>query len=119
MTAPLPSAEIAALLGAGTRFAGKLQFEGRVRIDGAFQGEIRSEGTLIVGAGAEIDGEVDVGVLVVRGGTVRANVRARELIELHVPAVVAGDLVAPEISIEKGVAFTGTCSMGPPAPPSG
>ena len=34
MAAPLPATEITALLGQGTRFEGKLHFEGRVRIDG-------------------------------------------------------------------------------------
>ena len=37
-----PATEISALLGRGTRFEGKLSFEGRVRIDGAFTGEIRT-----------------------------------------------------------------------------
>ena len=36
--------ELNALLGRGTRFEGKLTFEGRVRIDGHFVGEVFSEG---------------------------------------------------------------------------
>ena len=48
----LPDIEITALLGHGTEFEGKLHFAGRVRIDGAFRGEIRGEGVLIVGEGA-------------------------------------------------------------------
>ena len=39
----LPATEITALLGRGTRFEGKLYFEGRVRVDGIFKGEIKSE----------------------------------------------------------------------------
>src|SRR5687768_7505545 len=60
MTATLPSTEITALLGRGTRFEGKLQFEGRVRIDGAFKGEIRSDDVLIIGDGAEVDADIEV-----------------------------------------------------------
>ena len=60
--------EIHALLGRGTAYAGKLTFEGRVRIDGTFDGEIFSSGTLIVGDSAQVKGEIDVGTLIVLGG---------------------------------------------------
>ena len=40
--------EINAFLGAGTVYQGQLSFQGAVRIDGNFVGEVHSEGTLIV-----------------------------------------------------------------------
>ena len=113
MAAPLPATEITALLGQGTHFQGKLHFEGRVRIDGGFKGEIQSEDILIIGEGAEVEGEIDVATVIIKGGTVRANVRARGSIELYVPAVVIGTLHAPEIFMDKGVQFSGTCTMAP------
>src|ERR1700742_2004394 len=113
MAAPLPATEITALLGQGTRFEGKLHFEGRVRIDGAFSGEISRPGVRGIGAGAEVEGEIDVASVIIKGGVVRANVRARESIELYVPAVVTGALHAPEIFMDKGVQFSGTCTMAP------
>ncbi|MBW2586280.1 MAG: polymer-forming cytoskeletal protein [Deltaproteobacteria bacterium] len=60
---------IHALLGAGTRYEGKLFFEGRARIDGAFEGEIFSEGVLIIGEEATIKGAIRVHTLIVRGAT--------------------------------------------------
>ena len=113
MAPPLPATEITALLGQGTRFEGKLHFEGRVRIDGAFKGEIRSDDVLIVGEGADVEGEIDVATVIIKGGSVRANVRARSSIELYVPASVTGTLHAPEIFMDKGVQFSGTCTMAP------
>ena len=41
--------EINAFLGTGTVYEGKLSFQGSVRIDGMYTGQIQSEGTLIVG----------------------------------------------------------------------
>ncbi len=41
--------DITTILGRGSAFEGKLTFEGTVRIDGRFKGEIVTEGTLIVG----------------------------------------------------------------------
>jgi len=105
--------ELTALLGRGTRFEGKLHFEGAVRIDGAFKGEIRSDDVLVIGDGAEIDAQIDVAVVIVRGGTVKGDIRARRSIELHVPARVEGSLHAPEVMLEKGVQFEGTCRMAP------
>ena len=110
---PLEPNELSALLGRGTRFEGKLHFEGRVRIDGTFRGEIRSDDTLVIGEGAEVEGELDVATVIVRGGVVRANVRARRAIELHEPARVRGSLHAPEIMLGKGVQFEGSCRMAP------
>jgi cytoskeletal protein CcmA (bactofilin family) len=118
MAAPLPATEINALLGHGTRFEGKLHFEGRVRIDGAFRGEIQSDEILVIGEGAEVEGEIDVATVIIKGGVVRANVRARQSIELYVPAIVSGTLHSPEIFMDKGVQFSGTCTMAPLDEPS-
>lgn len=113
MDPALPSTEITALLGRGTRFEGKLYFEGRVRIDGSFRGEIKSPDTLIIGEGADVEGEIDVGTVIIRGGTVSANVRAATAIELYVPARVSGSLHSPEVFMDKGVQFSGSCTMAP------
>ena len=109
----LPASEITALLGRGTRFEGKLLFDGRVRIDGFFRGAIRSDDTLVIGDGAEIDAEIDVANVIVRGGTVTGQIRARKSIELYVPAHVTASLHAPSVFIDKGVHFEGTCKMAP------
>jgi cytoskeletal protein CcmA (bactofilin family) len=111
MDPTLPSTEITALLGRGTSFEGKLHFEGRVRIDGKFQGEIRSDDVLIVGEGAEIDAEIRVGTAIIKGGTLRGSVLAAQSIELYVPARVNGTLHSPEIFMDKGVQFSGTCTI--------
>lgn len=112
--------EITALLGRGTRFEGKLHFEGCVRIDGSFVGEIRSEDTLIIGEGADIRAEVDVASVIVRGGEFQGNIRAKTSIEMYAPGKVVGNLHSPSISIERGVNFQGQCRMdavGPDAQP--
>lgn len=113
MASPLPATEITALLGRGTRFEGKLHFEGRVRIDGSFRGEIRGDDALVIGDGAEVDADIEVGMVIVKGGTLSGNVRAAQSIELYVPSRATGTLHAPEVHIEKGVHFAGTCTIGP------
>lgn len=111
MQSTVVDVELTALLGRGTHFEGKLTFDGRVRIDGAFVGEVRSPGVLVIGEGAQVQADLVVGALVVKGGTLRGNVHARDSIELLVPARVHGNLRAPEISIERGVQFSGECTI--------
>jgi cytoskeletal protein CcmA (bactofilin family) len=117
--------EINALLGRGTHFEGKLFFEGRVRIDGSFSGQIRGDDVLVIGEGALVKGEVQVATCIVTGGEVEANIRARDAIELYPPSKVTGALHAPAIFIDRGVQFDGTCKMAPldeepeDAPPAG
>lgn len=103
-------AEITTLLGRGASFEGKLTFEGTVRIDGRFAGEVFSEGTLVVGEGALIEADIDVGEIIVQG-TVIGNVTAKRAIELRAPGKVKGDLHTPVLQIERGVIFEGHASM--------
>src|SRR5690349_9238842 len=113
MDAALTGLELTALLGRGTRFDGKLYFTGRLRIDGNFSGEIRSDDVLVIGDGAEVNAEIDVDTVIVRGGTVTGNVRAKTAIELYVPARIIGNLRSPSIFIDKGVKIEGSCTMAP------
>lgn len=104
--------ELNALLGRGTRFEGKLTFEGRVRIDGHFVGEVFSEGVLVVGEGAELTvTALDVGTLIVRGGTIRGDITASVVVEVYAPSTVLGNISSPEVFIDKGVRFEGGVKM--------
>jgi len=118
--------DLNALLGRGSEFEGKLTFEGTVRIDGKFSGEISTNDVLVIGEGAKVQAEINAGSVVVNG-EVSGNIRAKTSIELHNPARVKGNLETPQLSIDKGVLFEGTSKMEgfekqvpkpPPAPVS-
>jgi len=107
----IDAGEINALLGRGSAYSGKLTFEGRVRIDGRFEGEVFSEGILILGEGAEVRASIDVGTLLVLGGEVWGDIRASQLVEVHAAAKVHGDIRTPRIFIDRGALFDGQCTM--------
>lgn len=109
-TPPRPGAELNALLGKGSQFEGKLLFEGTVRIDGKFSGEIISTDTLIIGEGAEVKANLQVGTLTCLGDF-QGEAKASKSIELKSPAKVRGNLSTASIVIERGVFFDGTCKM--------
>ena len=104
------SADLNAFLGKGCEYDGKLTFEGSVRIDGKFAGEIFSNDILLVGEGAVVKAEIDVGTIIV-SGVVEGNITAKKMVELKAPAFVRGTITTPAITIEQGVVFEGSCKM--------
>ena len=113
--------DVHTILGKESSFEGKLVFDGTVRIDGRFKGEIRTDNVLVVGQGARVDAQIAVGSIVVNG-EVTGDITAKHSIEIHAPAKVRGNLVTPQLLIDRGVIFEGTCKMeeaqaGKPLPP--
>lgn len=102
--------EITTLLGRGASFEGKLTFEGTVRIDGRFKGEVFSDDTLVIGEGAIVEAQIDIGEVIIQG-TVIGNIVAKRSIEIHAPGRVKGDLHSPSLQIDKGVMFEGRSFM--------
>lgn len=114
MTAPARRegivSEISTLLGRGTTFEGKLTFEGTVRIDGKLKGTVFSDDVLIIGEGATVEADIDIGEIIIQG-TLIGNVHAKRGIEVLAPGRVKGDLHTPSLQIEKGVIFEGRSFM--------
>ena len=102
--------EIITILGQGSAFDGKLTFEGTVRIDGDFSGEIRTDGTLIVGQTAKVKAQIDASIVVIEG-QVEGDIRASERVELAGTARAVGTLHSPSLEIHRGAVFDGRCVM--------
>ena len=99
---------ITAFLGKDTAFEGTLRFTGGLRIDGRFQGEISTEGTLIIGESAVIRGDIHASCVLV-SGEIHGNTIADERIEILTPGRVFGDIQSPEIIMGVGAVFEGKC----------
>ena len=99
-----------AFLGKGCSFDGKLTFDGTVRIDGRFIGEIFSDDTLEVGPDAEIKAEVKVGTVIVSGKVV-GNIHAKDRADMRVGADVVGNIHAPVVTMQEGAIIDGSLKM--------
>jgi cytoskeletal protein CcmA (bactofilin family) len=97
-------------LGKDTRFEGKLRFQGTMRIDGHFKGEVSAQGNLIVGEDALVEGEVSVSYASV-SGEVHGNIIAEQRVDLRAPSKVFGNIHSPAVVMEEGVIFEGTTKM--------
>src|SRR5207247_8356491 len=104
------TASLNAMLGAGSVFEGKLHFEGQVRIDGTFTGEITTTDLLVIGEGAHVSATINCGSVEIRGNST-GNINASESIVLRATAHVEADIYAPSLVIDKGAVSEGNTRM--------
>src|SRR2546423_9004152 len=102
---------LSGFVGRGTTVTGESTFKSMLRIDGKVSGRITSTGgTLIVGAGGQVDANIEVAVATIQG-IVNGDVIASERIELGRAAKLHGNIQTPSLIIEQGALFEGTCKM--------
>ena len=89
---------------------GTLAFDGVMQIDGRMDGEIVTNGTLIIGEHGEVNAEIRA-VMVICGGKLDGVVIAKERVQLLASSIVTGTVNTPMLIIEEGAQFTGQCQM--------
>ncbi|MCH7592608.1 MAG: polymer-forming cytoskeletal protein [Planctomycetes bacterium] len=106
-----PKGDYPTTLGADAVFTGKLTFEKGVRLLGKFDGEIISEGQLLVANGAMLTGDVKAGAVHVEG-EVKGNLSAKGKIQLASSARLEGDVKAAKLEVAEGAVLVGRCVIG-------
>ncbi|MBI4400089.1 MAG: polymer-forming cytoskeletal protein [Nitrospirae bacterium] len=101
---------VVAFVGKEVEFKGVISYNGTVRIDGHMDGEIHTEGILLVGEEAVITAKVSAGTIVSKG-KITGDIIAKEKIRLLSPAVLNGSVKTPMLSMEEGVLFNGNIEM--------
>jgi len=91
-------------------FRGTLKFKSSLKIKGKFEGKIFSDGQLIIGRESNTSAEINASVVSV-SGNVNGKIRASKRIELFKKSRINADLISPEIVMESGSIFNGTCIM--------
>jgi len=102
--------KIVAFIGQGVEFKGTINYKGSVRIDGRLDGELHTEGTLLVGKEAVITAKISAGSVISKG-KITGDIKANDKILLLSSANMDGSLNTPQLSIEEGVIFNGTIEM--------
>ena len=101
---------IKAYLGSDALFKGALSFEGTVRIDGKFEGQVDTNDTLVIGETGDMKADVKVGTLVCKG-KLNGSVVALQKIEMHPASKITGYIQTPALSIELGAVLDGHLNM--------
>ncbi len=90
--------------------AGTITFKSSLMINGSLDGEIVSEGLLIVGPTAKVKAKITTKNLVSHG-EIQGDVTASEQVVLKKTAVQMGNITTPDIIVESGSIFNGSCMM--------
>jgi cytoskeletal protein CcmA (bactofilin family) len=98
------------LIGAESVYCGDLETEGLVRIDGLFEGAIKTNGPVIISKNARCNGFIQAHSIVV-GGMVKGNIYTYQRVELLSGAVVVGDIFTTTLSTEQNVTIHGDCRI--------
>src|SRR5947207_3607724 len=102
---------LSGFVGSGTVITGEASFKSMLRVDGRFSGRISSAGgALIVGAGGQVDANIEVAVATIHG-VVNGDIIASDRIELGRAAKLNGNIQTPSLMIEQGAVFEGSCKM--------
>jgi cytoskeletal protein CcmA (bactofilin family) len=101
---------IKAYLGSDALFKGTLIFEGTVRIDGQFEGQVDTNDTLVIGETGNLKADVKVGILVCKGQLTGAVVASKK-IEMHPASKIKGDIQTPALSMGLGAVVDGHLNM--------
>src|SRR5258706_2369429 len=90
---------------------GEITFKDMLRINGHVAGKVSSpKGTLIVDASALVDGDIDVGIVVI-SGTVNGDVVGHQRVELGPASIIHGNISTLTLTIKPGAGFQGDCRM--------
>jgi Integral membrane protein CcmA involved in cell shape determination len=99
------------MIGQGAEVTGNISVLGSARIDGKFKGNVKVQGTLIVGKAGLVEGEEISAKSAVIGGIVRGKLHIEEKVVFESTARFTGELTCKTLVVEEGVIFEGTCSM--------
>ncbi len=100
------SDSINSTIGEGSVFEGKFYISGSLRIDGKFEGEIKTDEELVVGETGKVKTNIAAKSVVI-AGTVIGNIAAEDEIKLLETGKVLGDIITPFLTIQRGVMVNG------------
>jgi len=101
----------ATVISKGVKIEGKLSCSGNIRLDGEVQGDISSQGVVIIGEFGKVNGQINADNITI-GGMVTGTVRAKDKVVLEAKANLKGDITTKALMVEAGAVFNGNTKMG-------
>ena len=98
------------IISGGVIIEGKVSSSGNIRVDGNIKGDIKANGSITIGEGGEVDGQL-TGDAITIGGKVKGTVLAKEKLILESKSTLRGDIVSKILVVEAGAKFDGKSSM--------
>lgn len=105
------------IISSGTNIDGTLKAAGTLRVDGVFNGTMNVEGSVIIGEGGYVKGNIRTDKIVI-AGKVEGNIYSNGTLELTSNGRLYGDIEVKNIIIADGAIFQGKCIMAQYSEPS-
>ena len=102
--------KISTIISKETSLTGTLTFKKPLQIAGEFNGEIISDGFLLISETAVVRANIKAHTVVV-GGHITGNVIATDRLEMLSTGKVTGNIKTSKLQIADGVIFDGNCEM--------
>ena len=102
--------DITTIIAEDLEIKGTVKFKSSLMIKGVLEGEIFSEGLLVIGPTAKVTATITTKNFISHGH-VTGNVTASDQVILKNTSTHQGDITTPNITIESGAVFNGGCYM--------
>ncbi len=96
------------LIGNGSFIKGNMRVNGFIRIDGDIDGDIETDGAVIISERAKIRGNLTAKSAIV-GGIVLGDISVKAGVKLLSSSAVVGNIIAKKVQMEDDVIFQGHC----------
>lgn len=103
-------------LGEKVAVKGYLAFERLLRIDGKFEGELVSNGKLVIGPTGTVKANLNNLEEAYIAGKVEGDIHVKQRLVLRGRAEVRGNITAPSISVDEGVTIIGQLTISTAKP---
>ncbi|MGB0776900.1 MAG: bactofilin family protein [Flavobacteriaceae bacterium] len=98
------------VIAANTKIVGNIESDGDFRIDGRVEGDVQTQGRVVIGKQGEVKGSITCTNADIEG-VFEGNLKVSDTLSLSATAQVSGDTVIGKLSVEPGASLNGTCSM--------
>jgi cytoskeletal protein CcmA (bactofilin family) len=99
------------MISEGTTVTGTITTENDIRIAGKTDGELTTNGKLIVTSTGVVEGDIEVKDADI-AGKIDGELRVSNKLSLRQSAVVEGDIYTKTLIVEEGAEMVGACRMG-------
>jgi len=98
------------IIGKNTSLVGDISSDGDFRIDGKIEGNIKTNGRVVIGKEGFVNGTIDCTNADIEG-SFSGKLTVDQLLSLKETATITGDVILGKLTVEPGAKFNATCSM--------
>lgn len=99
------------IISLGVKIEGKVKSNGNIRVEGQIEGDISSQGSIVIGGNGEVNGQLNADVISI-AGTVTGTVKAKNKLTIEEKGNLKGDIFTKTLIVKEGAQFDGKCKMG-------